>query len=234
MTTPPLNDELIFAYLDGELDQNQIRDLETRIAENPELQERIDRLNSINDSIHRIAHSDPAPIKFTQQTDPRRSTLKWIAYAAVIAIAAPLVIFLNQPPQQKRFDAERFYVSTTTDFVPDIVCDTPEKFEEYTYEAFGKTITADFETPVQLVGWKYFSKNYTPEELKDKDTTRALVGMSAEGAPLLAVFPSKNFSELTLDPGSDLYMHTTRINSIRVIEISPYKDPILLDLMSKK
>lgn len=204
------------------------------LATDPSIQQRIDHLHSINDSIHRIAQSPPRSIPISQPTSAKSNRIKWIAYAAIIAIAAPLVVLLNQPAPQRTIDAQRFYVQTTTDFEPDIVCDTPEKFESYTTEAFGKTIAADFDTPIQLVGWKYFSKNYTPEELKDKNTTRALVGRTSDGTPLLAIFPTKDFSKIVLESGSNMYLHTRSINSIKIIEISPYKDPILLDLLSKK
>lgn len=234
MTPPPPNDELIFAYLDGELDAQQTTEFEAMLASDPSIQERIDRLGSINDSIHRIAQAPPRTVPIAHVTKSNTSRIKWIAYAAIIAIAAPLVILLNRPAPQRTIDAQRFYVNTTTDFVPDIVCDTPEKFESYTSEAFGRTIAADFETPIQLVGWKYFSKNYTPEELKDKNTTRALVGQTPDGTPLLAIFPTKDFSKIVVEPGSSMHLHTRTINSIKVIEISPYEDPILLDLLSKK
>lgn len=242
MTTTPPTDELIFAYLDGQLesqlegqlDAQQSVEFEAILASDPSIQKRIDHLNSINESIHRIALTPPRTIPFTQSTKAKPNRIKWIAYAAIIAIAAPLVVLLNQPVPQRTIDAQRFYLQTTTDFEPDIVCDTPEKFESYTTEAFGKTIAADFDTPIQLVGWKYFSKNYTPEELKDKTTTRALVAQTPDGTALLAIFPTKDFSKIVLESGSNMHLHTRSINSIKVIEISPYEDPILLDLLSKK
>lgn len=236
MTSMPPNDDLIFAYLDGELNAQQTAEFEAMLNADPKIQSRIDQLQSITESVQRIAREPSAaiPIETIQTLKPKSNRLKWIAYAAIIAIAAPVMILMNPSTPQLEFDAQRFYTKTTTNFVPDIVCDTPEKFEAYTKEAFNKTITANFDTPVQLVGWKYFAKNYTPEELKDKNTSRALVGQMPDGTPLLAVFPTDDFGTLKLEPGSGFHIHTRTINSIKVIEISPYKDPVLLDLLSKK
>lgn len=236
MTNMPPNDDLIFAYLDGELDAQQTTEFKELLSADPKLQTRIDQLQSITESVLRIAREPSAalPIDTAQSAKPKANRIKWVAYAAIIAIASSVMILMNPSTPQLEFDAQRFYTKTTTNFVPDIVCDTPEKFEAYTKEAFNKTITANFETPVQLVGWKYFSKNYTPEELKDQNTTRALVGQMPDGTPLLAVFPTDDFGTLKLEPGSGFHIHTRTISSIKVIEISPYKDPVLLDLLSKK
>lgn len=236
MTNMPPNDDLIFAYLDGELDTQQRAEFEALLDADPKLQWRINGLQSITTSVHRIARepSPSIPINAAQTPKPKANRIKWIAYAATIAIASTVMILMQPSTPQREVDAQRFYTKTTTNFVPDIVCDTPEKFEAYTKEAFNRTITADFETPVQLVGWKYFTKNYTPEELKDKNTSRALVAQMPDGTPLLAFFPAENFGKLTLKPDSDFHIHTRTISSIRVIEISPYRGPVLLDLLSKK
>ena len=164
MTNPPKNhDELIFAYLDGDLDPQQLADFKAILESDPAIQSRLDALNAMNTSLIRIAQEPTsAPLvlepKQTTKTSPRR----WISYAAILAITTALFLYMNPSQPKAVFDTQNVYRQITTAFEPQIVCDSPEKFVAYTQESFGKPITVDFQTPIQLVGWRYLGKNYNP------------------------------------------------------------------------
>ncbi len=86
-------DELLSAYLDGELHPKQQARLETRLAANPDLQERLETLRHTVALVRDLPQVQ-APRNFlltpamVGQAQPRRSTRRWLAPALSFATAA--------------------------------------------------------------------------------------------------------------------------------------------------
>tara|TARA_R110002096_G_scaffold173781_2_gene348063 strand:- start:233988 stop:234692 length:705 start_codon:yes stop_codon:yes gene_type:complete len=234
MTNPPKNhDELIFAYLDGDLDPQQLADFKAILESDPAIQSRLDALNAMNTSLIRIAQEPTsAPLvlepKQTTKTSPRR----WISYAAILAITTALFLYMNPSQPKAVFDTQNVYRQITTAFEPQIVCDSPEKFVAYTQESFGKPITVDFQTPIQLVGWRYLGKNYNPGRPTKVPTTRILMAQTPEGTRILVAFVPRGLPAPKAQPGSDLHVFKKSVQSVRVYEITPLDSPSVLDLLN--
>ncbi len=226
-----LHDEQLLAYIDGELQGADLQSFKKQLQSDPELQAKLDTLRSIEQGLVNLSESaEPRTFPISDQQITKSSKTKWIGYAAVIVIMASLFLFnpLNSPGT---FDAGITYTKVTRSFEPQIVCDTPEKFALYTKEGFGRTINADFDTPIQLVGWRYLKPNYKPEEHSQEPATRILMAQTPDGSRVLAYFVPKGLPKPVLEPGSNLHMHSSKINGVRIYEVSPLDQPVLLNLL---
>ncbi len=226
-----LHNEQLLAYIDGELQGDELQNFEKQLQSDPELRARLNTLRSIEQGLLNLSEStEPESLPISEQQTQGVSQAKWIGYAAVILIMASLFLFnpLNSPGT---FDAGVTYTKVTRSFEPQIVCDTPEKFALYTKEGFGRTINADFDTPIQLVGWRYLKPNYKPEEHSKEPATRILMAQTPDGSRVLAYFVPKGLPKPILEPNSNLHMHPTKINGVRIYEVSPLDQPVLLDLL---
>jgi hypothetical protein len=226
-----LHDEQLLAYIDGELDSTGRIAFEQLLETDPELRSKLETLQSIEQGLMHLSEStEPISLPFSDEQSTGTSQRKWIGYAAAVLIMASLYLFnpLNSPGT---FDAGVSYTKITRSFEPQIVCDTPEKFALYTKEGFGKTINADFNTPIQLVGWRYLKPNYKPEDHSQEPATRILMAQTPEGSRVLAYFVPKGLPKPILEPGSNLHMHPRKISGVRIYEISSLDQPVLLDLL---
>lgn len=228
---PQLHNKELLSYIDGELAGAQLQSFEKQLQSDPELKAKLNTLRSIEQGLMNLSEStEPNPHHISVLQTHRASRAKWIGYAAVIVIMVSLFLFnpLNSP---RTFDAGVSYTKVTRSFEPQIVCDTPEKFALYTQEGFGRTINADFETPIQLVGWRYLKPNYKPEEHSQEPATRILMAQTPDGSRVLAYFVPKGLPKPVLEPSSNLHMYPTKINGVRIYEVSPLDQPVLLDLL---
>lgn len=103
------DDELLSAYLDGELDEAERAEVETRLQQDPQARELLSQLQTVSESVGSLPkHQLGAELReavLSQYVVERREQLpeegsyrRWI-YAAG-AIAAALLLMIYQPPQQ--------------------------------------------------------------------------------------------------------------------------------------
>ncbi|MEQ9206102.1 MAG: hypothetical protein RLN78_01915 [Phycisphaerales bacterium] len=235
MTEPSTkHDELLFSSIDGELNPQQAAELEALLNADPELQKRLDTLKAMNASLVRIASepAEPDPLKFEQAPQTKPNPLRWIAYAAILAISAGLFIYMNPSQPKPVFDTRNVYRQITMEFEPQIVCDTPEKFIAYTQEAFGNLIEADFQSSVQLVGWRLLGANYTPNKPPKVPTTRILLANSEDGTQILVAFVPRGLPIPKPQQGSNLNVFEKSVRSVRMYEITPLDSPSVLELLN--
>lgn len=102
------DDELLSAYLDGELDEAERAEVETRLQQDPQARELLSQLQAVSESVGSLPkHQLGVELReavLSQYVVERRERLpeegvyrRWI-YAAV-AIAAALLLMIYQPPQ---------------------------------------------------------------------------------------------------------------------------------------
>jgi hypothetical protein len=191
----------------------------------------LDALKAINELIVEIATEPTTPLVLKPDR-PKASLGRWVAYAALIAITTGLFLYMNPGQPKQIFDAKNVYRQISEDFEPQIVCDSPTKFESYTKEAFGKTISADFDAGFQLVGWRYHGKNYNPDKPVKGKVTRILMVIAPDGSRILTVFVPRGLPVPELDTGTNLHIYHQKIQSISVYEISPLDKPSVLNLLN--
>ncbi len=225
-----INDDRLLAYIDGELTQSEQLAFERELESNPELSAKLQMLRSIEAGLSIIAE-ESEPIAIVQAHTSPRFSGKWIGYAAALLIAATLFIVMDPLGNHETFNAEARYNTITRSFEPQVVCDTPEKFASYTKDGYGKAIHANFDTPIQLVGWRSLLPNYNPEKSSKERMTRILMAETQEGTRVIAFFVPRGFPKPMLDEETNLHMHIKSIKGVRVYEVSPLNEPTLLDLL---
>lgn len=169
---------------------------------------------------------------------PHRSLL--LAAAAMVLLG--VAVWVSFPPTPapsvygQRFVAvANLYTSTLNDFVPDIVCDTPEKFADYTDDAFGIALTARFDTAAVLVGWKSDLYGQAAEG-KAPPGPRVLLATAPTGQPVVVLFTpfvDASITDRKTKDGVELSVHSDRIGGIAVHEISTLPEPVILGLLSR-
>jgi len=241
--SPDRDEELIFAYIDGELDADDAADLDRRLMREPALRRRLEALRAINTGLGRIASYTGG-----ERTEaPRRRTSRlagvWAA-AAVLVLGAGSLIYRASLPSAPAFtpkahnasiDAAAQYARITHAFEPHVVCDTPKKFESYTRSAFGTAIDADFGAGVTLIGWCALAGDYT-EPGEGGTSTRVLLAETHGGARTITFFvpPDHAAPDLNGKEGSDatLVMHEARLGPVRVYEVTPESEPSVIPVLS--
>ncbi|MFK7759484.1 MAG: anti-sigma factor [Phycisphaerales bacterium] len=236
-------DEQLYAYFDNELTPAQRQEFEASLRSSPHLQQRLAALQTLSAGLHKINdestsdHSqthafDPASHNPIKSTPSKPRYPRWMPYAALIAIAGITLLTLKPFQQTPGFSAQSAYTNIARDFTPQIICDTPEKFDEYTTQAFGTTISADFQSPLQLVGWRYMGAVYNPDAPPSKPITRILLAQTNDGTQLLAFFVPKGLPAPELSPTDTLNIHKAKINGVTIYEVSPIDEPTILKVLN--
>ncbi|MEM1422677.1 MAG: hypothetical protein AAGH64_01615 [Planctomycetota bacterium] len=112
---------------------------------------------------------------------------------------------------------------------PSVVCDTPEKFVDYTTLAFGEPITARFDSAVALVGWRATLSTYDPDEAGQP---RTLLAYDADGDEVVVLFQPARFPRPELGDASGLTLFGGRFGGVEVWEVSDGDTPVVLPLLS--
>lgn len=132
---------------------------------------------------------------------------------------------VNAPPA---FDASALHLAYLRNDRVAHVCDTPEKFLQYTRDALEEPIGARFDTDVQLVGWRGTGSGY---QLRQGDP-RVLLARSAGGDEVVVLFQQRTRRAPTIGDVDGLKIYERRFGSIEAYEISTLDDPVVLPLLS--
>ncbi|MEM7756101.1 MAG: hypothetical protein AAF297_10750 [Planctomycetota bacterium] len=127
-------------------------------------------------------------------------------------------------------DAERYYTMVTRRFEPQVICDTPEKFIDYTQKAFGEPLTASFDSPVTLVGWTGLDGGYDPDA--PADGPRCLLALGPSGERIVVVFDDAASPAVLSDDGASVRTFTQRFGSLAAYEVTPLEESVVLGLLS--
>ncbi|MEO1585503.1 MAG: hypothetical protein AAFR96_13150, partial [Planctomycetota bacterium] len=175
-------------FLDGSLGAEQEADFRQRRDADPKLDARVSQLENV-DTLLRAEFGGlaetPGQVRRSRAMTPRFAAL---ATAAALLLATLAWVYVTpQPtaaPIRGPLPIAELYLEHTRDFIPEIVCDTPEKLLAYTAEAFGTAITASFDTEIGLVGWK--SEVYS--DARDDNGSHVLLSTGPRGERIVTLF----------------------------------------------
>jgi hypothetical protein len=104
--TDETTNELLSRHLDGDLDTDELRDLEARLEADPDLRARLGAMQQLRDSIASLASAEGVPPELDQLVDPLlrgkpevavvRPWLRWLATAAAVFVGATVIIEVNR------------------------------------------------------------------------------------------------------------------------------------------
>ena len=227
------HDEMLFAYIDNELDQSDRARLDELLKNDATLRARLHTLESINTRLEQATSVPQQPMNTTDPAPLQTKTRRWIGYAALIAIVGVSILMLSKQFARETFDAGAYYNAISKKLEPQHICDTPEKFSRYTEVAFGDPIHADFSTSLELVGWRYIGAGvYDPDIPSRKPVTRVLMARTNDGTSTLAFFVPKELPVPALENGSGLNIYKHSVLNITIYEVSPMSEAQILPVLS--
>ncbi len=232
-------DERASRYLDGEFSAGEHAEFEAELRDSPELARAVADVRTIEAGL-RDLFSEPSDIEVpaTAPDAPGRRApwLPWAAAAALL-IATLGVLYLASPATPQRIaSSDRFiYQIVTRSFEPEVVCDTPEKFLEYTTATLGEPLEADFaraaDVGINLLGWRVMGGAYDPDD--PRDHPRVLLARGPDGTPVVVYFREPGQPTPYADPTNPVGMHARDLGRVTAYEISPLDGPVVLDLLSR-
>ncbi|MEM1185917.1 MAG: hypothetical protein AAGI53_13065 [Planctomycetota bacterium] len=209
-----------------------------RVEADPGLRAQAAKWREIEDAIVRtepatvapnLDELTPAPLPFLQ-----RPVFRYLAVAAALVVATGAVVTFLPPVGQAPLvasngrDAGRYYRMMTRSFEPSVVCDTPEKFADYTNDVFGVAMTASFETPVALIGWTALQGGY--DEGADVEGPRVLLARAPSGDEVIVIFEAEEAAPIEAAEG--LHTFTRTFGAVTATEITPADASHVLDVIS--
>ena len=253
----PRDAELVQRFLDDELTGNAGAAFAKRLQREPSLRAELDRNRALQAELRHTlpfgANNADTPdatavldAVFDAPAPPRPFPFRRIAaYAGALAAALVLAVTVRTAVMHASrvavpVDPARLYLATTRAFEPDIVCDTPEKFIEYTAEHLGPRLTANFDTPVALIGWRKPRGAYggeLPDDPNDPnaDPARILLATAPDGTPegtrIIVVFHEAD--RPVTEPASitGLNIFERRFGKLTATEVTPLASPMVLELV---
>ena len=222
-------EELLSRALDGEITDAE----RARIESDPALSDALETMRAAEARLSALFPPAQAPEGFTFPEAPPRvlrfHRAKEFALAASLALVAALW-FLTLPKGIEINGASMFY-GVSAHMEPSYVCTTQDEFETYTRDELGVAITAAFGSPVELIGWRAAQGQYGDEQEGPKG--RVLLARSAQGEPALVFFLGPGYAPPAIDPKFGLKVHTAKIGSVRLYEVSEQPDAFVLPLLKR-
>ncbi len=230
-------------YLDGDMSEAERADFERDLAVDGLLKRAVERLHAVHEraqSAFDLPDAPPTTLKF-ESASPGRSAgpsrRSWLplalAAALVVGIGLAGQMAVNQfTAQVNRVDGADLYRVSMLRFTPEVICDTPEKFSDYTRDVFGVAITHAPPGEVGLVGWTAPLSGYDPRPGAEpvKGGPRVLLTEAPDGTRLIVLFQDDGVSP-SLPEASDLRVFHRGLAGVDVYEITPLAEPIVLDLL---
>lgn len=226
----------LYSYLDGEMDASQRSAFEARLDQDESLR----RLLAEARGIEAVIKADAQPVlesvpplshpwKKAKPSEQSKAPSRLLWIAALLLVGVAVFRFLPSPPPA--LDGWDLYERYARQPRPAAVCDTPEKFAEYTLERFGTTIQADFGAPTQWVGWRGATRNYSPKS--PESDPRLLLAKAGTGEPILVIFQPSSRADPTIGEAPGLYLHHKPFGSVEAWEVSPFQTPAALPSLTE-
>jgi len=230
---PP--DDPLPGPLDRVLDGTASADDRRAVEADPEAAGSVRRWGEIEAALRRT-HAVPMAPELDELERNHRpiriggSWARWAAAAAGVLLAANVGVVLYSMtlgPSGYVANTERFagnvFRAAAEDFTPTVVCDTPEKFVAYTEEYLSVGLTATFDTPVALIGWKPLDESYD-------DGPRVLLARDGVGRAVIVVFERNAGAPILPTDGYRVF--TRRFGDVSATEITPGEASAVLDLVN--
>ncbi|MEM9167964.1 MAG: hypothetical protein AAGB48_13180, partial [Planctomycetota bacterium] len=158
--------------------------------------------------------------------------LRLAALSTVAAAAAVLAIVINWPtpsvrPYRPSIRIAALYSATAENFVPDVVCDTPNKFREYTETVFGVPLVPSADAQVAMLGWNKLG--YRSDDDAGGPAASVLLARGPAGEQIVAIFAQDDAVRIVDDvsPRDPLFVHEGEVAGLRIIELSPVATPFV-------
>ena len=234
------------AYIDGELNDAETAAFEAQMRTDPALAEAVDRVRAAEAGLREVfGQPVEVPDPFASaaaEHAPRRRLFVPLAAAAAVMIAAAGLWYTYGSGAAHTAPSGRFiYRTVTASFTPAVVCDTPEKFLDYTEQTLDEPISADFASAadlgISLVGWSVLGGSY--DDAAAEKLPRLLLARGPDGTEVVVYFRERGHGEPQPDaqPGSGqsgrdpIGMHTKQLGRVTAYEISPLGEPVVLGLL---
>ena len=229
-------DERANAYIDGEMTAAETAAFEAEMRDDPALAAMVGRVRTAEAGLRELyAREGQVPDPIEQAPAPSRPA--WLPFGIAAALVLGAVVLwpvLRGAPPYTPPSGRAIYQLVTADFEPSVVCDTPDKFAEYTQRKLDEPIHADFDTAarlgVRLVGWRAIGAAYTAEEAEDRP--RLLLARAPDGTEFVVYFREKAHAAPPVDAQNPMRVHSKRFGAVTAYEISPLDTPVVLDLLS--
>ena len=251
-------DELLFKRADGELSRSEADELHGLLNGEPLFARRAEVFVRVAEGVERVAqgaadgrHAAAERILGAAETSaaaprrayPRRQAIVFAVAACVVLAAVLGAVWINARPSLEPIDAHWMYATLTTHMQPQVICDTPEKFIEYTLQSLGAPITADFTAGVGLIGWRSVDPGAYEDDSEPIGRRVLLARVQSPGdTPVLLVFDPLGAAppELTdwpsflrdRPPAADLNRFKREIAGVHIYELTPLSEPLVLPILS--
>lgn len=254
MTTPsqPYDPALLDAYLDGQLDEAELRAFERQLARHEGLRIQVERQRVLDDTLLRLFPTPSTDQLLSGRPSPharrrrRLSISDWSPRARFITTAACLALIVlagwrvwqfTRPPVPGPYGAQpwrslaRVYDDTLKGgFKPNWVCKSDEEFKMMFQARLGqRLLLAQSDGAVQSVGLGY-CHSISPLTVY----LLARVSCDADAEPtdevLVFVDRAKSCTAPSLPPDSALRLFRRQVDGLILFELTPCSQPRVLDL----
>ncbi len=242
----PQETDLVLRYVEGDLAGEELSAFEATLSTDAALRAEVDRFQRIDDRVRAalpVPQAPSEPLNFervSKQASTAQSRWLKLGLAAAVILAAGLggqFGLGRYLAWAGRLDAGNLYRVTTIRFEPQVICDTPEKFADYTDKIFGVPITPRGSESVHLVGWRSPLAGYDPEKDPDAEGPRLLLVSARDDAgqpaQVIVLFQDASAWAPELAEDSGLRLFSRKIGGVRMYEVTPLDEPVALDLLER-
>jgi hypothetical protein len=234
----PATASRIDAYLDGSMPPAERAAFERAAESDPTLREELALQSRIDGRLRAVFTPPSASSVSTAQPKPavppiagRIGLPAWLKVAAVLALVAlgawlavarPWEGLSKPATSLVSADAAMKHLVTEEDFKPVWVCDSDQKFLDYTKEKLNVAFLVRPQPGVELVGWTYQKGLFA-------DDAQVLL-VRAEGKQLIvAMAPKADDRAIHTDPGSPLHITRNVYKGVVMYEISPLDHAVVVN-----
>ncbi|MBS0197512.1 MAG: hypothetical protein JSR77_12210 [Planctomycetes bacterium] len=234
MTTPgqPVNPGELDRFLDGLMSAEETAAFESRLSDaarrEVELQHRIDsslnRLFAYDASAKEAPPPQPLAFRSPRQSAPRRYGM--LALAASLLLA---VMWVYWPRREFKFvPAEAIYADAEKrNWDPAFVCKSDQEFVAKVRERLGQGLLIPSNlASIRLDGW-FYADDYVGSPISDE--TMTLMATVEKDHVMVFMDRSGNDRSITLPKDSALKVFRRKVGSLVLYELTPRKEPALLD-----
>ncbi len=254
MTTPsqPYDHAQLDAYLDGQLEEAELRAFEQQLARHEGLRIQVERQRALDDSLQRLfpipstdqllsswpsPHTQPRPRVSTSDWSPRARFMATAACLALIVLAGWRLWDFSRPPAPDSYSPQPWRsLATVYDdtlkqgFKPEWVCKDDEEFMMTFRSRLGqRLLLAQSDGIVQAVGIGY-CHSITPQTLYLLARVSCDDGAEPTDEVLVFVDRAEHASERLISCGGALRLFRRQVGMLQLFELTPCNQPKVLDL----
>jgi hypothetical protein len=229
-------EQMVQAFLDGELPPAQQDDFDRALAQDPELRRRVHVLEAAQDALRRsyapvvASTASHGPAAREQRTSHRRSRRRMLVLVTSLAVVALAFLVQRQmTPPADPVSASMAYAAFMQSEQPTVVCDTPAKLIAYTTKMLGVGLTADFDAGVELIGWRRAGGSYDAET--EPGDPLVLLAKRDDGTKAVVIFQDSRIDAPTVRSMDTLTVTPKRFGRVTAWEVGTIEDVMVLPLL---